>query len=141
MNIKKREYINGEKNIEILTADSLESLIKADAKKYQEMILGREELEDKLCKHNSMDCEICNPSLAYDLHKNLSPKKLNSFENEVEGKGEIEDLGDHDYCQLNYRYGKNNGIIYINHFVLDGDGSGPHGEQSLRVAKYKRIID
>ena len=38
MNIKKVEYIAGDKKIEILITDSLESLIKADIEKYQKLV-------------------------------------------------------------------------------------------------------
>ena len=141
MNIKKVEYIDGDKKIEILIADSLESLIKADIEKYQKLVQSRGCAGDS-CRCQDPPYEDCEGiDLTWVLEKNLSDKKLLTFESAVQGKEEIEDLNDHDYCQLNYRFGENNGIIYINHFVLGGDGSGPHGERNYRLAKYKRIID
>ena len=141
MNIKKVEYIAGDKKIEILITDSLESLIKADIEKYQKLVQSRGCAGDN-CSCQDPPYEYCEGiDLTWALEENLSDKKLLTFESAVQGKEEIEVLNDHDCCQLNYRYGENNGIIYINHFALDGYGTGQHGGGNYRLAKYKRIID
>jgi len=141
MNIKKTEYIAGDKKIEILIADSLESLMKADIEKYQKLVQSRGCAGDN-CRCQDPPYDDCEGlDLTWVLEKNLSDKKLLTFERAVQGYEEIEDLDDNNYCQLNYRFGENNGIIYISHFAYGGDGSGQHGGGNYRLAKYKRIID